>query len=87
MCQDHHHESQGMKIRAAVLRDAKHPLVFETAVLEAPRDNEVLVRIVATGVCHTDMVVRDQLYTTGMPMILGHEGAGVVERWDAVSPP
>ncbi len=80
MCQDHHHEGHGLKIRAAVLREAKQPLSFESALLEAPRDNEVLVRMVATGVCHTDMVVRDQLYNTGMPMILGHEGAGVVEQ-------
>lgn len=81
MCQDHHHhEGHGLKIRAAVMRETRQPLAFESAALEAPRDNEVLVRMVATGVCHTDMVVRDQLYQTGMPMILGHEGAGVVEQ-------
>jgi aryl-alcohol dehydrogenase len=67
-------------IRAAVLRAPNQPLAFENASLEMPRDNEVLVRLVATGVCHTDMVVRDQLMATPMPMILGHEGAGVVER-------
>lgn len=80
MCQDHQHAPHGQTIRAAVLREPKQPLGFETATLEAPRSNEVLVRMVATGVCHTDMVVRDQLYTTGMPMILGHEGAGIVEQ-------
>ena len=80
MCQDHKHAPHGQTIRAAVLREPKQPLGFETATLEAPRSNEVLVRLVATGVCHTDMVVRDQLYTTGMPMILGHEGAGIVEQ-------
>ncbi|SEM54069.1 aryl-alcohol dehydrogenase [Pseudoxanthomonas sp. GM95] len=72
--------SERKPIRAAVLRVAKTPLVFEDASLEAPRANEVLVRMVATGVCHTDMVVRDQLYQTALPMILGHEGAGVVEK-------
>lgn len=80
MCQDHQHTAPGQTIRAAVLRQPKQPLGFETAILEAPRNNEVLVRMVATGVCHTDMVVRDQLYSTGMPMILGHEGAGIVEQ-------
>ena len=80
MCQDHPHAPHGKTIRAAVLRQPKQPLGFETATLEAPRNNEVLVRMVATGVCHTDMVVRDQLYSTGMPMILGHEGAGIVEQ-------
>lgn len=67
-------------IRAAILRTPHEPPVFEDASLEMPRDNEVLVRMVATGVCHTDMVVRDQLMATQMPLILGHEGAGVVER-------
>lgn len=80
MSQDHQHNGPGQKIRAAVLREAKQPLGFETATLEPPRNNEVLVRMVATGVCHTDMVVRDQLYSTGMPLILGHEGAGIVEQ-------
>jgi aryl-alcohol dehydrogenase len=63
-----------------VLRGAGAPLQIENASLEAPRDDEVLVRLVASGVCHTDMVVRDQYFTTPMPMILGHEGSGVVER-------
>lgn len=70
----------GRRILAAVLRAACEPLAFEPAVLEAPRRQEVLVRMVATGICHTDMVIRDQLYQTGMPMILGHEGAGIVEQ-------
>ncbi len=78
MCQDHPHSGYRQTIRAAVLREARQPLGFESATLEPPRYNEVMVRMVATGVCHTDMVVRDQLYTTGMPMILGLEGAGIV---------
>jgi aryl-alcohol dehydrogenase len=75
-------DTQGERqaIRAAVLRETHQPLKFETASLEMPRDTEVLVRMVATGVCHTDMVVRDQMFKTPMPMILGHEGAGVVEK-------
>jgi aryl-alcohol dehydrogenase len=74
------HQSNRQQIRAAVARETGKPLQFESASLEAPRDNEVLVRMVATGVCHTDMVVRDQQFQTPLPMILGHEGAGVVEQ-------
>jgi len=73
-------EAQRQPIRAAIAREPGQPLQFENATLEAPRDNEVLVRMVATGVCHTDMVIRDQQYKTPLPMILGHEGAGVVEQ-------
>src|SRR4029453_8656655 len=45
-----------------------------------PRANEVLVRIVATGICHTDISVVEQDLPTPTPIVLGHEGAGVVER-------
>ena len=67
------------EIKAAVIRKKGGPFQIETLVLEEPRSDEVLVRIVATGMCHTDMVARDQLYTVPMPVVLGHEGAGVVE--------
>lgn len=72
-------DAQSMNIRAAVLRTSGAPLEIEDVVLEAPRPTEVRVRVVATGVCHTDMVVRDQLFPTPLPIILGHEGAGVVD--------
>jgi aryl-alcohol dehydrogenase len=49
------------------------------AELDEPRGDEVLVRIVATGLCHTDQVVRDQVYPVPLPVVLGHEGADVVE--------
>jgi aryl-alcohol dehydrogenase len=75
-----HTQPERQAIRAAVLRTPYQPLAFEDASLEMPRANEVLVRLVATGVCHTDMVVRDQLMATPMPLILGHEGAGVIEK-------
>jgi aryl-alcohol dehydrogenase len=48
--------------------------------LEGPREDEILVRLVATGVCHTDLIARDQLYPVPQPIVLGHEGAGVVEK-------
>jgi aryl-alcohol dehydrogenase len=69
-----------MQITAAVLRSRSGPFGLETLELEEPRAGEVLVRVVATGVCHTDMVMRDQDLPTPQPVVLGHEGAGVVER-------
>jgi aryl-alcohol dehydrogenase len=69
-----------LPIQAAILRQPGQPLKLENASLDEPLPNEVLVRLVASGVCHTDMVVRDQLFQTPMPMILGHEGSGVVEK-------
>jgi aryl-alcohol dehydrogenase len=68
-----------MKVKAAVFRDKSGKASIETLDLEEPRDDEILVRVVATGVCHTDIKVS----TTDMsprPIVLGHEGAGVVER-------
>ncbi len=67
------------RIKAAVVREAHGPFVLEDVTLGAPRPTEVLVRVVASGVCHTDMVVRNQDFTAPLPMILGHEGAGIVE--------
>jgi aryl-alcohol dehydrogenase len=68
-----------IEVTVAVLREAGAKLQVERAELGVPRPDEVRVRVVATGVCHTDMVVRDQLFPTPMPIVLGHEGAGVVE--------
>jgi aryl-alcohol dehydrogenase len=67
-------------IKAAVVREKSGRLGIEDLQLEEPRGNEVLVKIVATGVCHTDMVVRDQQYPVPLPLVLGHEGSGVVEK-------
>jgi len=71
--------AQSLTVQVAVLREAGAPLQIESATLGAPSPTEVRVRVVATGVCHTDMVVRDQLFPTPLPIVLGHEGAGVVE--------
>ena len=68
-----------MLITAAVAREPKADLVIEELELDELRAGEVLVRMVATGVCHTDAIVRDQVYPTPLPAVLGHEGAGVVE--------
>ena len=69
-----------MRIRAAVVDSADAPFSFRDVELDAPRPNEILVRVVATGVCQTDAHIRAQDYETALPIILGHEGAGVVDR-------
>lgn len=69
-----------MQITAAVVREKSQPFTIEELELDEPRADEILVRVVATGVCHTDLVVRDQYYPTPLPAVLGHEGSGVVER-------
>lgn len=68
------------EITAAVLRARGEPFALEAHVIEDPRPDEILVRIHSTGLCHTDIAVRDQHLPLPLPMIVGHEGAGVVER-------
>lgn len=67
------------EITAAVVRE-KGRFDLEPAHIESPRDDEILVRMVAVGLCHTDLVVRDQVYPVPLPIVLGHEGAGIVEE-------
>jgi aryl-alcohol dehydrogenase len=67
-------------IRAAVLRRAASPLAIESLELEGPRADEVLVRIVASGICRTDIDLCDEWTESAGPAVLGHEGAGVVEQ-------
>jgi aryl-alcohol dehydrogenase len=69
-----------MEIKAAVVREKGGKFTIENLQLEDPRDNEVLVRVVGCGVCHTDLGVRDQYYPTPLPAVLGHEGSGIVEK-------
>ena len=70
-----------MKMRAAVLEEFAEPLVVQEVELAEPGPNEVLVRLVACGVCHTDMYTASGVDPSGYaPTVLGHEGAGVVER-------
>jgi aryl-alcohol dehydrogenase len=71
---------QVQKIQAAVLRRKGGPLKIESIEMEGPRHDEVLVRIVATGICHTDIDFCDEWDEADTPVVLGHEGAGVVER-------
>lgn len=67
-----------MQIQAAVVREGQAPFTIETLEMTGLAPGEVLVRIAATGLCHTDLVVRDQVLPTPLPIVLGHEGAGVV---------
>lgn len=70
-----------MKSRAAVAWEAGKPLSIEEVEVAAPKAGEVLVRIVATGVCHTDAFTLSGADPEGMfPVILGHEGGGIVEE-------
>lgn len=69
-----------MLIKAAVINEKGNEFIIEDVELAEPKYNEVLVKIVATGVCHTDSVVREQLIPTPLPIVLGHEGAGIVEK-------
>ena len=69
-----------MKATAAVVREQGQDFQIEEIELGELRDNEILVRNVGTGVCHTDLICRDQWYPVPLPAVLGHEGSGVVER-------
>lgn len=69
-----------MKVKAAIATAKEQPLVIQNVEIDEPRPDEVQVRLVATGVCHTDAIVRDQWYPTPLPAVLGHEGAGIVEK-------
>jgi S-(hydroxymethyl)glutathione dehydrogenase / alcohol dehydrogenase len=69
-----------MKMRAAIFAEPKKPLVLDEIELDPPAAGEALVRLIATGVCHTDLYTMSGLDPSAlMPAILGHEGGGVVE--------
>jgi aryl-alcohol dehydrogenase len=67
-------------VTAAVAREPKGAFSIEPLHLDDIRPNEARVRLVACGVCHTDAIVRDGIYPTPLPAVLGHEGAGIVEE-------
>lgn len=66
-------------VRAAVLERVGEPIVVRELELRAPRAGEVRVRMLASGVCHSDLHVRDGEWDRPTPIVMGHEGAGVVE--------
>ena len=76
-----------MLIRAAVLWEAGAPLSVEEVELGEPQAGEVRVRVVAAGVCRSDLHVMEGVWTYDLPMVLGHEGAGIVDASTARPPP
>jgi S-(hydroxymethyl)glutathione dehydrogenase / alcohol dehydrogenase len=68
-----------MKTKAAVLRELDSPLGIEEIEIDSPKANEVAIRVVATGICHSDLSVVQGIIRAPLPIVLGHEGAGVVE--------
>lgn len=69
-----------MKIKAAVTYEKSGKFIMDQLELEEPREDEVLVKIAGAGICHTDLAARDQHLPIPLPGVLGHEGAGVVEK-------
>ena len=69
-----------MEIKAAVTHEPSAPFKIEPVELSEPNADEVLVRMVATGICHTDLAAVHQHLPIPLPSVLGHEGAGVVEK-------
>ena len=67
-----------MRIKAAVVSEKSGPFVIDTLELCAPRSDELVVRVVASGMCQTDLHGRDGYFSTPYPAVYGHEGAGVV---------
>jgi S-(hydroxymethyl)glutathione dehydrogenase / alcohol dehydrogenase len=68
------------RIRAAVLHEFGQPLLVEELELDPPKTGELQVRMAASGVCHSDLHVAQGVHPTELPVVLGHEGAGVVEQ-------
>ena len=66
--------------QGAVVSGQGSPFELEDLELDDPRDDEIIVRVVAAGICHTDLSARDQVIPFPLPALLGHEGAGIVER-------
>ena len=69
-----------MKIKAAVVKEKSGPFVIEEVEIDEPRDNEILVRMVGCGLCHTDLSAQHGYLPVKYPGIFGHEGSGVVEK-------
>jgi aryl-alcohol dehydrogenase len=69
-----------MKVRAAVAYEGRESLVIEELDLSGPGPRDILVRLAGSGLCHTDVKARDGQLPVPKPVVLGHEGAGIVER-------
>lgn len=67
-----------MLIKAAVCRAPQAPMAIEELELEEPQDDELMVKLTSCGICHTDIAMRDQHFPIPQPVVLGHEGAGII---------
>ena len=67
-------------MKAAVLYEVNTPLVVEDVELEDPKQGEVLVKVAAAGVCHSDLSFMEGRWKIAIPLVMGHEGAGIVEK-------
>ena len=67
-------------VTLAVVERGGAPFDLQSVELSTLQADEIRVRIVASGICHTDLLIRDGTFPTPMPVVLGHEGAGVVEE-------
>src|SRR5580704_8458347 len=67
-------------MKAAIFQGAQKPLTIEQIDIDEPQEHEVLLRMVATGVCHSDLHFTEGLWPHPAPAVLGHEGAGIVEK-------
>ena len=68
-----------MKITAALVKSMGEPFEIEEIDLDDPRSDEIIVRIIGAGLCHTDLFFRDHV-PIPIPSVFGHEGAGIVEK-------
>ena len=69
-----------MKINAIIASEKDDSFTYAEVDLEAPQDDEILVQIKAVGLCHTDLLARQGLFHLGLDAVLGHEGAGIVQK-------
>jgi S-(hydroxymethyl)glutathione dehydrogenase/alcohol dehydrogenase len=68
------------KMKAAILYEAKKPMQVEEVTIDDPQDHEVMVKLVATGICHSDLLPIKGDVPQAMPVVVGHEGGGIVEK-------
>jgi aryl-alcohol dehydrogenase len=68
-----------VNIRAAIVRQKSGPFLLEDIELQEPRHDEIRVKIAGCGICHTDLVCRDQYFPVPLPCVFGHEGSGIVD--------
>jgi len=69
-----------MKAIAAVVHEKDQSFQLEEVVIDDPKAGEVLIKIVSSGICHTDIIAQEQVFPVPLPAVLGHEGAGIIEK-------